>query len=187
MLIIPPSRAPCVQIDEYVATSKAAIQEHTTLHVETLRGLKVEKSELEKKIAEERDRERKMLAGEQPSANSANVAGRKCGILRYLSPYLLLYTFPVLEQERTNISDLTTSLQRLNLSLTSLRTQSSSLEGDVNKLKREVGSTRGEKERQRSVLDKQKSRDEPELSRLEEMLGWKVEGVKGEPEGPSKW
>lgn len=52
------------QIDEYVATSKAAIQEHTTLHVETLRGLKVEKSELEKKIAEERDRERKMLAGE---------------------------------------------------------------------------------------------------------------------------
>ena len=77
------------------------------------------------------------------------------------------------------MADLQSSVNHLHTTLTRVREQSATLEGELNSVRKEVKTKRTEKERQGKALDEMRNRDGDELRRLEEMVGWKIEGVKG--------
>lgn len=86
---------------------------------------------------------------------------------------------PALHQERTTIADLSGSLQRLTAQLSKLQTSSQGLDEEAAILRNAAMVERAEKERQKKSLEAQRERDGPELAKLEQILGWKIEGVKG--------
>ena len=85
-----------------------------------------------------------------------------------------------LENERHTLTDLTASLTHLQTTLTRVKEQSTALEAELNAVRKEVKSQKMEKERQTTVLEEMRGQDGVELGLLEEAIGWRVEGVKGE-------
>jgi kinetochore protein Spc25 len=85
-----------------------------------------------------------------------------------------------LEQERHTVGDLSSSLARLQQTLSKTKEQSAAVEAELNAVRKEVKAERGEKERQGKVLQQQRGRDAIELQILQEVLGLRIEGVKGQ-------
>lgn len=85
-----------------------------------------------------------------------------------------------LEQERHTVGDLSSSLARLQQTLSKTKEQSAAVEAELNAVRKEVKAERGEKERQGKVLEQQRGRDAIELQILQEVLGLRIEGVKGQ-------
>ncbi|ORY35564.1 putative kinetochore protein SPC25 [Naematelia encephala] len=83
-----------------------------------------------------------------------------------------------LEQERHTLQDLTSSLSHLQTTLSKVKDQSATLESELNSVKKEVSTERAEKERQRRKLEEMQEQDEIELGGLEEVLGWRIEGIR---------
>ena len=88
--------------------------------------------------------------------------------------------FLALETERHTLTDLTASLTHLQTTLTRVKEQSATLEAELVAVRKDVKSQKMEKERQTKVLEEMRGQDGVELGMLEEAIGWKVEGVKGE-------
>jgi hypothetical protein len=64
--------------------------------------------------------------------------------------------------------------------LAKTRDQTAALEAELASVRKEVKSQRSEKERQEGKLLEMRGRDGVELIELEDVMGWKVEGVQRE-------
>ncbi len=84
-----------------------------------------------------------------------------------------------IESEKHTRDDLSSSVNHLQTTLNKLKDQSTSLSNEVRSVEKIVRTERAEKERQETSLEEMRLKDEPELRGLEDVLGWKVEGVKG--------
>lgn len=85
-----------------------------------------------------------------------------------------------LETEHLTLESHTSALHRLSLTLSHLTDKSNSLTHEKSLLKTELEVVKAEKERQERSLDGMRVRDKGELERLEDLLGWRVVGVRGE-------
>lgn len=82
-----------------------------------------------------------------------------------------------LESERAALAELNASVGHLQASLSKVKEQSRAVEEELNGVKREVSTTRNEKIRQGTKLGEMRRRDEMEVGTLEDVLGWRVDGV----------
>jgi kinetochore protein Spc25 len=89
-----------------------------------------------------------------------------------------------LETERHALHDLTSSLSHLQTSLAKVKEQSAVVEAELAAVRKEVTGEKAEKERQENVLKEMRGQDGVELGGLEEIVGWRVEGVKRESLSP---
>jgi hypothetical protein len=160
-------------IDQYTMDAKTEIARRASEHVDMVRDMKVEKEEVERRITLEREREAVMLASEYRQWDW------NWGLSSHPASYRTERKI-ALEQERHTVGDLSSSLARLQQTLSKTKEQSAAVEAELNAVRKEVKAERGEKERQGKVLEQQRGRDAIELQILQEVLGLRIEGVKGE-------
>jgi kinetochore protein Spc25 len=86
----------------------------------------------------------------------------------------------VLQSERHTVTELQSSLTHLQQTLAKTRDQSAALEAELAAVRKEVKAQRSEKDRQEGKLVEMRNRDAVDLSELEDVIGWKVEGVQRE-------
>jgi kinetochore protein Spc25, fungi type len=91
-----------------------------------------------------------------------------------------------LESERAALNELNASVGHLQASLSKVKEQSRAVEEELNGVRREVSTTRNEKIRQGTKLGEMRKRDEAEVGTLEDVLGWRVDGVGRESFYPPK-
>jgi kinetochore protein Spc25 len=82
-----------------------------------------------------------------------------------------------LETERSTLTELNASVGHLQASLKKVKKESAAVEEELSVIKKEVSIRRNEKMRQGEKLGEMRSRDDEELKMLEEVLGWRVDGV----------
>ena len=96
-----------------------------------------------------------------------------------------------LETERTILTELNASVGHLQASLKKVKKESQVVEEELGVVKKEVSIRRSEKQRQGEKLGEMRSRDDDELRMLEDVLGWRVDGVGRElsqtPESAGTW